>query len=96
FFRFYLISSDWRLFRSPNLVIVDTIQPLILGFFLTAAIITPGVVGHDREYCLDTVPGLLSAVLGYLQGRSQFRIRAVAMLAAKCSAKAACYRRFSR
>ncbi len=49
---------------------------------------TLSVVGHKREYWPDTVPGPFSAVLGYLQGRSQFRIRAVAMPTAKCSAKA--------
>lgn len=60
---------------------------------------TLSVVGHDREYWLDIVPGALSAlsaVLGDLQGRSQFRVRAVAMPAAKCSAKAACFRWFAR
>lgn len=57
---------------------------------------TLSVVGHDREYWPDIVPGPLSAVLGDLQGRSQFRVRAVAMPAAKCSAKVACFRWFAR
>ncbi len=68
----------------------------MLDFFLTAADMTLSVVGHDREYWPDIVPGALSAVLGDLQGRSQFRVRAVAMPVAKCSAKAACFRWFAR